>query len=195
MYAVLHRSERLFSFIALKLHIFGFILCLSCGLFQACHPSGMSEETARRIVRSCYQTIHDGGTPRSLLIVTPPGEKERNRESAELSRTKLHAMQALIERGESPMMRDFYGETILHKAAACGDVASMEKFVKHGLDVNDRSTKDGATPLHQACRLGQDEAVDFLLSHGADPNIGDSFGETPLFSHYCASRALMERLL
>lgn len=195
MYAVLHRSESLFSSISMKFFIFCCILSLSGGLFQSCRFSGMSEEQARQVVRSSSETIHDDGSLRASANLLPPWERQCNRESSALSRTKLQAMLQLIGSGEPATLRDFYGETVLHKAAACGDVASMERFVKQGLDVNDRSTKDGATPLHQACRLGQDEAVDFLLSHGADPNIGDSFGETPLFSHYCASRALMERLL
>ncbi len=155
----------------------------------------MSHEQAQFIVRSCEQTIHDDGTPRSYVEIPIPWADQRNAESAMLSKTKLQAMQHLMRNGEPLALRDYYGETALHKAAGAGDIPSMKMLLEQGLDVNDRSSKDGATPLHQACRLKQEEAVAFLLSHGANPNVGDSSGETPLFSHYCTSRDVMSMLL
>lgn len=178
-----------------KLYVFCVVPMLFSAVFHTGCTSGMSEEQARHVVRSSCETILDDGSPRSVVAVSPPREDSRNPESAALSRTKLKAMRQLMRRGVAASLRDFYGETALHKAAAAGDVSAMKELLEAGLDVNDRSSADGATPLHQACRLEQVEAVAVLLSRGADPNIGDSFGESPLFSHYCSLREVMSMLL
>lgn len=178
-----------------KLSAFCVVPVLFSAVFHAGCTSGMSDEQARQVVRCSYETILDDGSPRSEVAVSPPWEDRRNPESVALSRTKLKAMRQLMRNEEAATLRDFYGETALHKAAAAGDVPAMKELLEAGLDVNDRSSADGATPLHQACRLEQVEAVAVLLARGADPNVGDSAGETPLFDHYCASREIMSMLL
>ena len=76
-----------------------------------------------------------------------------------------------------------FGEgTILHKAAAGGQVEVIRAAIKHGVHVN---AQDGrhSTPLHRAAlRIwahGAADVVDCLLRSGADETILNNAGETP----------------
>lgn len=65
----------------------------------------------------------------------------------------------------------------LHKAAARGDAATMERLLVGGADANARD-EAGNTPLTHAAR--DPKLVQLLLAHGADPNLQGQYGLTPL---------------
>lgn len=65
---------------------------------------------------------------------------------------------------------DENGLSLLHKAAAQGDIEEIEKLLGYGADI-DVTTNNGLTPLFIAASAGKTDAVKFLLEAGADPNI------------------------
>ena len=86
-----------------------------------------------------------------------------------------------------PTARDRVGRTALHIAAERGDVATIDRLLKAGANVNvqersdePRSTDWGNTPLHLAARDGQLAAVQLLLDRGANVNARNDRGVTPL---------------
>uniref|UniRef100_A0A7M4EEW0 Uncharacterized protein n=1 Tax=Crocodylus porosus TaxID=8502 RepID=A0A7M4EEW0_CROPO len=70
-------------------------------------------------------------------------------------------------------------ETLLHIAAANGQIAVMEYLIKKGakLEVKD---SQGKTPLHRAAEKGHDDAVKVLLQAGAYIYSLDEAAKTPL---------------
>jgi uncharacterized protein len=87
----------------------------------------------------------------------------------------------LIEAGVDPNLSDNEDLTVLHHAAANGQVAMTELLLACGSEVNARDLA-GYTPLIFAARSGKLEIVKILLEHGADPNIEaeeSSGGERP----------------
>ena len=80
-------------------------------------------------------------------------------------------------------IRNKFGQTALHVAAACGHEDVLAYLIKHdlGINVSDNNRK---TPLHYAAQSGHQGCVTCLLDNGAQPNICDNNQETPL--HYAA---------
>jgi ankyrin repeat protein len=68
----------------------------------------------------------------------------------------------------------------IHYAAKRGDVDSIKKNLKKGVNVNDYHYYSGQTPLHVAAAAGQKEAAAYLLSRGAVINAKTNDGHTPL---------------
>lgn len=64
------------------------------------------------------------------------------------------------------------GTTILHLAARAGNVPLLERLLALGMAVNlpERNTQTGMTPLSGAIEGQEEAAVSLLLSHGANPN-------------------------
>lgn len=75
-------------------------------------------------------------------------------------------------------------ETLL-KAVSKGDAEDVERHVRAGADVNER-TKVGWVPLHYAVMRRKAEAALVLIRHGADVNAATGKGKTAL--HMCAER-------
>lgn len=65
----------------------------------------------------------------------------------------------------------------LVEAAERGDVATIDRLVQQGVDVNARG-KSGATPLLRALVARSKKGYSALLKHGADPNLQDYRGNT-----------------
>jgi ankyrin len=93
--------------------------------------------------------------------------------------------------------------TLLHWAAARGDVPVMRVLLAAGADVNaairderdERRADVGLTPLHVATQAGNVEAVRFLLRHGAQLQGRDTSDNTPLHLACQAGDAPMAALL
>jgi ankyrin repeat protein len=70
------------------------------------------------------------------------------------------------------------GDQILFaKAAAKGDIASIESSLRKGMDVNVRG-KEGMTPLLFALANQNLPGFECLLRHGANPNLQDEGGDS-----------------
>ena len=71
------------------------------------------------------------------------------------------------------------GWTDLHRAAARGDVAAVQKLLDQGVPVDVREQK-GGTPLYEAARRGQLEVMKLLLENGANIDASGRNGHSPL---------------
>lgn len=93
----------------------------------------------------------------------------------------LKAIQTLLELGADAKLADNRGFTPLHCAAGHGFCEEATEIValliRHGADVNARSTEPGFVPLHEATGS---RVIELLLTHGADPSIKNDCGLTPL---------------
>lgn len=69
------------------------------------------------------------------------------------------------------------GWSLLHQAAADGNVAMIRGLVDRGANINARDNDD-FTPLHQAAFMGQSEAAVALIMLGADTTIINSQNRT-----------------
>lgn len=89
---------------------------------------------------------------------------------------------------------DIWENTLLHIAAAAGQVNTVALLVQHGAGVNRRNAT-GATPLKAALKAGQPDTAAFLVFHGADIESPDEAGRTMLFWAVAGSDVAMVRLL
>lgn len=71
------------------------------------------------------------------------------------------------------------GGTLLHRAAAKGDVTLVESLLAQGASINTQDYK-GRTPLHEAVRNRNIKAVKLLLCYGANSMLQDNLGNTLL---------------
>lgn len=97
-------------------------------------------------------------------------------------------------------LEDIYADkpvTPLMSAAYHGNIQKMEKIIKNGTDVNEKSTWGGETALMYASRNGKKSAVELLLQNKADPDITTtSGGNTALiFASYFADPDIVHLLL
>ena len=90
------------------------------------------------------------------------------------------------KRNERPGV-DRAGRTLLHYAAADGDVALVTEKLAAGMDPS-AADDDGWTPLHFAAQNGAVPVVLLLINAGAMIDPRDSHGNTPLFRAVFQSR-------
>ncbi|KFZ04176.1 hypothetical protein V502_10349 [Pseudogymnoascus sp. VKM F-4520 (FW-2644)] len=77
------------------------------------------------------------------------------------------------------LVRKFFKQTALVKAANADNLKDMKKLLVKGADPNGRNFK-GYSPIVGAAYCGYLRSVQLLLEHGADLNIDDSAGRTAL---------------
>ena len=94
----------------------------------------------------------------------------------------------LLDCGAEVDSEDIRGETGLIKAAAAGDCACLQLFLKAGAKINMKDTywvenpdfldddQGGKTAIIQAALTGHVECVTALLEAKADPNLKDNAG-------------------
>lgn len=88
------------------------------------------------------------------------------------------AVRWLVAQGADINAKDLYGNTPLHKEAACWQ-GNTELLVQLGADIEAKNN-DGNTPLHRAACKGVAQTVERLLALGADPLARNNEERTPL---------------
>lgn len=80
----------------------------------------------------------------------------------------------LLKSGANPSAIGIGGRTALHHAAMFGVADAIPALIKHGAEINARTTVDNqTTPIMEAAMFGQVDAVRCLLDLGADTTIQD----------------------
>ena len=72
--------------------------------------------------------------------------------------------------------------TALHFAARQGSAAAARALVEGGVDVNQKSPGDAATPLLVAIINGHLDLAVYFIEHGANPNVMSDAGVSPLYA-------------
>jgi len=85
----------------------------------------------------------------------------------------------LVKHGAEINIRGDNGESILHHAAAGGNVDGITFAIRNGVDVND-ADNDGATPLSYAIVCDNVDTLEYLLSNGANLDTKCHKGQTIL---------------
>lgn len=75
-------------------------------------------------------------------------------------------------------VQDENDNTLLHLAAAQGDLNKIDKLIKRHLYLLEAKNKFGSTPLHYATWLGQSSIVEYLMEQGADIKTKDIYDQT-----------------
>ncbi|MCB0355738.1 MAG: ankyrin repeat domain-containing protein [Bdellovibrionales bacterium] len=68
---------------------------------------------------------------------------------------------------------------LIFKAIAEGDVTSVEKYLKQGIDINIKG-EAGQTLVIAAVKGNKYHLIDFLMQKGADPEIKDDYGKSAI---------------
>ena len=103
-----------------------------------------------------------------------------------------HQVRDLINQGADPNLRNWRGETPLHRAAIRNpDLDVSRALIAARADVNAKD-ESGATPLHRAVPHVSPGRGNLLIEAGADVNAQDKAGATPL--HYAAESGREEMI-
>ena len=114
----------------------------------------------------------------ALPLAMALGSVGRSADNPTMARRREIAL-ALIAHGADVNARNESGETLLHAAAAGGDMAAIELLLSHGATVAGRD-RAGFTPLHRAVQKGHVDAATRLIASGADVNAVATDGTTAL---------------
>ncbi len=86
-------------------------------------------------------------------------------------------------------------DSLLHEAAATGDVGLVRYLLDGGAAVDARALLDGATPLHSAARSGEAEVARLLLARGAAVGARTAGRHTPLHMAAAGGHGALAELL
>jgi len=87
----------------------------------------------------------------------------------------------MVEQGVDINIRNNFGDSLIHIAAAQGDQAAVHWLWQHGADINARNNS-GSSPLHRAAMNGHKFIANWLVEHGADTKARNNDGDTALLS-------------
>eukprot|EP01102_Stenamoeba_stenopodia_P019690 TRINITY_DN7492_c0_g3_i1.p1 TRINITY_DN7492_c0_g3~~TRINITY_DN7492_c0_g3_i1.p1 ORF type:complete len:316 (-),score=53.51 TRINITY_DN7492_c0_g3_i1:443-1390(-) len=96
----------------------------------------------------------------------------------------IECLKYLIRRGADIYTRTNSQQTVLHNAAASGNIKALEIFKELGHSNFNIESWDGSTPLLVAAKHMQYKSLVYLLENGANVNNRDLKGTSALF--YCA---------
>lgn len=116
--------------------------------------------------------------------------------AAEAKRADLVARLLRIRPPPNPDLRDSFGASPLHIAAALNDAATIEALIKGGATIENVSPFSGQVPMHFAAQCGATRAIAALVASGAQGDVVDDLGCTPLHhAAYCGEFAGAQTLL
>lgn len=114
---------------------------------------------------------------------------------AALEAGHLESAAALLSHGADPNTRDPSGQSLLHKAWALTNRATLDLLLNHGADPDLQDPNDGNRPLHHAIFAKSRPAVASLLAAGADPDGANAKDETPLMTACMTGQPTLTLLL
>lgn len=97
----------------------------------------------------------------------------------------LHGLKVLAEQNPSLLSQRQRGETLLHAAAAYGQLEVCEYLLGQGMDVDAEVENEGGTALMMAAAGGNAEVAELLINANANINKQDINGVSAL--HYAVS--------
>ena len=107
----------------------------------------------------------------------------------------LDLLQELIARGARLEPAEGQQTTVIHEAAAQGQLHVLRWALERDIDPDLLSERGGATPLQLAAREGQLDAARLLLERGAELDARSSYGGTALREAVVAGEVEMVRFL
>lgn len=131
-----------------------------------CMPIDVAADSDIRHVMK--QKMIDAGLTDDLL--------QRLRENT--PKSLLADLKDSVRSNRSLDIKDKYGATAMHIAAANGYMESLTFLIEHGASMNEKD-KDGWTPFHAAVCWQQREVMKLLAEKGANLDVRNHLGETP----------------
>ncbi len=112
---------------------------------------------------------------------------------------RYEQIEALLETGINPNIRDDNGDSPLHLAVKGYQTETIKVLLRNNAFPNARDNF-GTTPLHMAAHLDDNdedtfEVIDILLEMGAKPNTRNDYGHTPLHFAVGANSATIAEVL
>ena len=114
--------------------------------------AGCNVNSAKKIDHSLGVDHSSGETP--LMVAAERGHRD--------------CVQLLLQRGANARASTYFGRTVAHCAAECGDKETLLAVLDAGCPV-DAEDDEGMTPLLFAAKGGHEDCMELLLQRGANP--------------------------